>query len=52
MAILDRLGPAGIVITKNGTPVATLHPIKSGCASFVGCMKGKSKIKGDVFSTE
>jgi prevent-host-death family protein len=32
LAILDRLGPEGIVITKHGKPVAKLVPIQTESA--------------------
>jgi len=51
LAILDRIGPEGIVITKHGKPVARVLPIKAESASLIGCMKGKIKIKGDILST-
>lgn len=51
LAILDRVGPEGIVITKHGKPVATLLPATAESAGLIGSMKGKIKIKGDVFST-
>jgi antitoxin (DNA-binding transcriptional repressor) of toxin-antitoxin stability system len=39
------------VITKHGKPVAKLIPIQEQSAHLIGSMKGKIKIKGDVFST-
>ncbi|HVT89306.1 MAG TPA: type II toxin-antitoxin system prevent-host-death family antitoxin [Tepidisphaeraceae bacterium] len=51
LSILDRVGSEGIIITKHGKPVATLLPIKSESAKLIGSMKGKIKIKGDIFST-
>ncbi len=51
LAILDRVGPEGIIITKHGKPVAKLVPVESGMGEFIGCMKGKIKIKGNIFST-
>ena len=51
LAILDRVDPEGIVITKHGKPIATLHPIKAESASLIGALKGKIKIKGDILST-
>ncbi|HEX4053663.1 MAG TPA: type II toxin-antitoxin system prevent-host-death family antitoxin [Tepidisphaeraceae bacterium] len=51
LAILDRVGPEGIVITKHGKPVATLLPATAESAGLIGSMKKKIKIKGDVFST-
>ena len=51
LEILDSVGPEGLVITKHGKPVARLVPVKQGSASLIGCMKGKIRIKGNIFST-
>jgi prevent-host-death family protein len=51
LSLLNHLGPEGIVITKHGKPVARLIPESSDCASLIGSMKGKSRIKGDIEST-
>ncbi|MGH9342599.1 MAG: type II toxin-antitoxin system Phd/YefM family antitoxin [Terriglobia bacterium] len=52
LKILDTLGPQGIVVTKHGRPVARVTPMQpASFASLHGCMKGKIKIKGDIFST-
>lgn len=51
LAILDRVGPEGIVITKHGKPVATLFPAAAESAGLIGSMKGRIKIKGNIFST-
>jgi prevent-host-death family protein len=51
LALLDNLDPEGIVITKHGKPVARLVPVESECADLIGSMKGKIKVKGDIFST-
>ena len=51
LAILDRVGPDGITITKHGKPVATLFPASRSGASLIGSMKGRLKITGDVLST-
>jgi prevent-host-death family protein len=51
LSILDRVDPEGIIITKHGKPVATLLPVASQSASLIGSMKGKIKIKGNIFST-
>ncbi len=51
LAILDRVGPEGIVITKHGKPVATLLPVKTTSARLIGSMKGKIRFKGPIFST-
>ena len=51
LSILDRGGEEGIVITKRGKPVAKLIPIRTESAQLIGKLKGRLKIKGDVFST-
>lgn len=51
LSLLDHLEPEGIVVTKHGKPVARVIPADSSCASLIGSMKGKVKVKGDLFST-
>ena len=52
LKILDHLGPEGITVTKRGRPVARVTPVKpTGIGEFYGCMKGKIKIRGDIFTT-
>jgi len=51
LSILDHVDPDGIVITKHGKPVAKLVPVNSSMADLIGCMKGKIKVKGNIFST-
>ncbi len=51
LALLDNLEPEGIVITKHGKPIARIIPISSDCASLIGSMKGRIKVKGDILST-
>jgi len=52
LRILDELGPHGVTVTKRGRPVARVVPVKTHDNSeFHGSMKGKIKIKGDIFST-
>lgn len=51
LAILDHLGPEGVVITKHGRPVAKVIPIGADSASLIGCLKGKLEIRGDIMST-
>lgn len=51
LSILDHVDPEGLIITKHGKPVAKLVPVETGMAQFIGCMKGKIKIKGDIMST-
>ncbi len=51
LALLDQVGPEGIVITKHGKPVAKLVPIATEPATLIGSLKGKLIIKGDILST-
>jgi prevent-host-death family protein len=51
LSLLDRVDDQGIIITKHGKPVAKLVRIEASSANMIGALKGKLKIKGDVFST-
>ena len=51
LALLDNLDAEGLVVTKRGKPVARVIPIGTSCASLIGSMKGKLKIRGDLLST-
>lgn len=51
LSILDQVDADGIVITKRGKPVAKLIPIRAASAGLIGSLKGKLKIKGDIFKT-
>ena len=52
LKILDSLGPEGLTVTKRGQPVARVMPVMpTDIAKYYGCMKGKIKIKGDIFTT-
>ena len=51
LSILDQVDPEGIVITKHGKPVARLIPISMEPSQLIGCLKGKIKVKGNIFST-
>jgi len=51
LALLDRVTPEGIVITKHGKPVAKLVPVSGGSAALIGRLKGKIRVKGDILST-
>ena len=51
LALLDRVGPEGIVITKRGKPVAKLVPYRASQAELIGSMKGQLDIEGDLLST-
>ena len=51
LAILDKLDPEGLVITKRGKPVAKLIPHSRESAELIGSLKGKIRIHGDILST-
>ncbi len=53
LALMDEVARTGetIVITKNGKPIAELHPHRKPRAkSLIGLHKGQGKIKGDIIS--
>jgi prevent-host-death family protein len=52
LKILDHLGPEGITVTKRGRPVAKVIPAGGvDNSKLIGSMKGKVKIRGNIFST-
>ena len=49
--ILDELEPEGIIVLKRGLPVAKVVPLfRRRNQKFIGLMKGKIVINGDIFS--
>jgi prevent-host-death family protein len=51
LAILDRVDPEGVIITKHGRPVAKLTPIGAEPAALIGSLKGRIRIRGNILST-
>jgi prevent-host-death family protein len=52
LKLVDELEPDGLVLTKRGTPVARIVPIRQrGSGHLVGRMKGRVEVLGDIFST-
>lgn len=51
LAIIDRLDPAGVIITKHGKPVARVLPVERASAELIGSLKGRIRVKGDILST-
>lgn len=49
--VLDHLDPEGIVITKNGKPVARMLPLERASSDLIGCLHGRIHVKGDIQST-
>jgi prevent-host-death family protein len=52
LALLDSVGPEGIVITKHGKPVARLLPVDTESGELIGALQGKITVKGDLLSTD
>jgi antitoxin (DNA-binding transcriptional repressor) of toxin-antitoxin stability system len=51
LALLDKLGVEGLIITKHGKPVARVVPCPRPSADLIGSLRGKIKIHGDVLTT-
>lgn len=51
LALLDRLDPEGMVITKHGKPVARILPYPQRPEAMIGALRDKITVKGDIFST-
>lgn len=50
-ALLDRLAPEGLVITKHGKPVARVVPYARPSGDRIGSPRGKLQVRGDILST-
>ncbi len=51
LALLEKLGPEGLVITKHGKPLAKVVPFGRSSAELIGSLKGKLEVKGDITTT-
>jgi prevent-host-death family protein len=51
LALLDRLTPEGLVITKHGKPVARVIPYPRPSGDLIGSLHEKLEIHGDIIST-
>ena len=51
MALLDGLAAHGLIITKDGKPIARVVPYDSGSADLIGSLRHKVKIQGDILTT-
>lgn len=51
LAILDRVGPEGIIITKHGKPVAKLVPVETESSDLIGSLASKIRVRGDIMTT-
>ena len=50
LALLDKLDPEGLVITKHGKPVARVLPFPRSGGDLLGSLKGKIQVHGDLLS--
>jgi prevent-host-death family protein len=51
LALLEKLTPDGLIITKHGKPVARVLPYARQSKDLLGCLREKIEIQGDIFST-
>lgn len=51
LSILDHLDKDGVIITKNGRPIAKLVTLECERQGQIGKFKGMIKVKGDIKST-
>lgn len=51
LELLDQLDPEGLVITKDGQPIARVLPSMSHDADLIGSLRHKIKINGDLLTT-
>ena len=51
LALLDQVGPEGLVITKRGKPVARLMPVHVEPKHLIGSLRGKLHVRGNLLST-
>jgi antitoxin (DNA-binding transcriptional repressor) of toxin-antitoxin stability system len=50
--ILENLDPAGVIVTKHGRPIAKVLPVTThDNERFIGAMKAKIKVHGDLLTT-
>jgi prevent-host-death family protein len=51
LALLEKLAPEGLIITKHGKPVARVIPYPQTPANLIGALREKIEINGDILST-
>jgi antitoxin (DNA-binding transcriptional repressor) of toxin-antitoxin stability system len=52
LRVLDELGPAGIVLTKRGRPIARVTPAgRTTGRDLFGALRGEITVLGDIMST-
>ena len=48
LALLDNLGDDGLVVTKDGKPVARVLPYEQSEADLIGSLRDKVTVRGDI----
>jgi prevent-host-death family protein len=51
LALLEKLAPEGLIITKHGRPVARVVPYPQESADLLGMLRDKIEIHGDILTT-
>ena len=51
LKLLDHLDADGLIITRDGVPVARVSPYVRNDGDLIGSLRGKLKVKGDVLTT-
>ncbi len=51
LALLEKLTPEGLIITKHGKPVARVIPYPRESADLIGALRNKIEIEGNILST-
>ena len=51
LALLEKLAPEGLVVTKHGKPVALVTPYPREPADLIGCLRNKLQVHGDILTT-
>jgi hypothetical protein len=51
LEILEQLAAPGLIVTKEGRPLAHITPVAVNNEPLIGSMKGQIAIHGDILST-
>ena len=51
LELLDELDDDGSIVTMRGKPIARVVPYGRGFADFIGSLRDKIKVHGDIEST-
>ena len=51
LALFDQLDADGLIVTKQGKPVARVLPLEANNSNLIGSLRHKIKIKGKLSTT-